>query len=71
MAAARLVDCVQADPDVLEIDRLERALGLFGSGRVAWMLFDVRRVEPPVAVKGEQGLWDLDEVAHGLEVVRR
>lgn len=32
--------------------------GDFGIGRFAWMLADIKRVDPPVPARGRQQLWD-------------
>ena len=44
----------------------ERALGNYEPGRYAWLLSDVRPVDP-IGVRGAQGLWDVpDELVYAL-----
>ena len=43
------------------VDRItdrERAFGNYQPNRAAWFLENVRPLLPPIAVKGQQGLWD-------------
>lgn len=40
---------------------LERAVGDWQLGRYGWVLGDVARVDPPILVRGRQGLWTLRE----------
>lgn len=35
--------------------------GDFTPGRYAWLLTDVQPIDPPVPVKGRQGMWDWDQ----------
>ena len=46
---------------MLDVDEDNSAWGDFDEGRWLWALEDVRRIDPPVAVKGQQGWWDWDE----------
>jgi hypothetical protein len=63
IATCRLVDCVATDSlrslhrwrHLLTVDELD--FGDFSPGRFAWVLDDVRPVEPPVPASGKQGLW--------------
>jgi hypothetical protein len=36
----------------------ERAFGDYTPGRYAWLLADVRPVDPPIPATGRQGLWE-------------
>lgn len=38
--------------------RDERHFGDFTRGRYAWILGEVRRIEPPLPARGRQGLWE-------------
>ena len=65
LAIAELVDCVE-----MTIERIaawrdtygddESALGHFEPGRYAWVLANVRRIEP-VPAKGRQRLWEWEK----------
>lgn len=59
---------VYVDPDFIQVHddtddsaprylEAERHLGMYGSGRYAWLLTDITRCDP-VPAKGRQGLWD-------------
>jgi len=39
------------------IESRELAFGNYGNGRFAWLLENVRQLEPPIQAKGKQGLW--------------
>jgi hypothetical protein len=57
-AIVAVVDLV----DILPVEQVpptepERSFGNYAPGRYAWLLENVRRVEPPVQAKGKQGLW--------------
>lgn len=41
----------------------EDAFGDFSEGRFAWVLDDVKRLDPPVPARGSLGLWDWDEAS--------
>jgi hypothetical protein len=40
------------------VDDSERAFGDYTPGRYAWLLADVRPVDPPIPATGRQGLWE-------------
>jgi hypothetical protein len=46
----------------LEISEKEKAFGWFGHGRYAWQLDNVRMLPDPKPAKGQQGLWNWEEV---------
>jgi hypothetical protein len=46
---------------------LEYAVGGWAEGRWAWQLDDVVRVDPPVPVRGRQGLFDITVHDVGLD----
>jgi hypothetical protein len=62
LGTANLYDCVQfpdprAPPD---------AYGDFTPGRWGWLLKDVVKFDPPIPIKGHQGLWNF-EMPEGLQ----
>lgn len=58
VAIANLVDCVEMTPEFIAAQsQEERALGLWQPGRFAWVLENVRPLDPPVPAKGGQKLW--------------
>ena len=64
IAIADLVNCIKMDYELICFWREtygpdELAFGDFTPGRYAWILANVRRIEP-VAAKGMQGLWNWD-----------
>ena len=42
-------------------DRPDMVLGDFTPGRYAWILRAIKAVDPPIAAKGHQGLWEWEE----------
>ena len=61
VAIADLIDCIEmTDEWIGNLPQQELAFGWFDIGRYAWILANVRRIEP-VAAKGTQGLWNWDE----------
>lgn len=61
VATCNLVACVsvgQLTTDGHEVTAEELSFGDYTAGRYAWILRDVRPVNPPVSVSGRQGLWD-------------
>jgi hypothetical protein len=40
------------------VDDSERAFGDYTPGRYAWLLADVRPIDPPIPATGRQGLWE-------------
>jgi hypothetical protein len=65
VATCILMDCAPInDVDTWNLTDEERAFGDYSSGRYAWLLADVRPVDPPIPAKGRQGLWEWEsEVA--------
>lgn len=66
VAVARLVDCramtLRPYPGGIVIGEqteLERAVGGWAPGRYGWVLEDVRRLDPPIPLRGRQGLFDV------------
>lgn len=39
----------------------ERAFGDYTPGRYAWLLADIRALPEPIPVRGQLGLWDVDD----------
>lgn len=69
VATARLTNCYKSvdtwtDGYELEGNRLisspECDFGDFTPGRYAWEMSGVKRLEEPIAAKGQQGLWNWD-----------
>ena len=62
LAVCEVWDCVPTEEAwPLIAGQREEAYGDFSPGRWAWLLRDVRPVEPPVPWRGAQGLWSLDD----------
>lgn len=58
LAVAELVDVHEVDQELVHrISDRERRLGDFSRGQYAWELEIVRRLDPPVPVRGNQRLW--------------
>jgi hypothetical protein len=57
VAVATLVDVVQTKTHVQVISPQERAFGDYTEGRWAWLLENVRVVDPPVYCRGWQHVW--------------
>jgi hypothetical protein len=55
VATCDLVDCVRVED--ASVSPEERSLGDYSPGRWAWILRNVKRLDPAPAVKGRQGLW--------------
>ena len=79
VAVAQLVRCVAIDditPSPDELARLggaphEWAFGDYSPGRHAWLLHDVRALQPQPQVRGALGLWDVpDEIARLIDLSR-
>lgn len=59
VAVARLVDCRVIDRAFAAgRPELERMCGNFALGRYAWVLEEVEALDPPVAARGRQRLWE-------------
>jgi hypothetical protein len=58
IAIVELVDCVVMTPEWIEgVPEPERSFGWYESGRVAWLLANVRQIDP-VPAKGFQRIWE-------------
>lgn len=59
----------QVDPRVHELPVVvpvkQRPFGDYTPGRFAWLLADIKRVDPPEPAKGRQGLWMWDRGSNG------
>lgn len=59
VAVARVVDIREMTPEwIAEQTPLELAIGDWQPGRYGWVLEDVQRLEPAIALRGRQGLWE-------------
>jgi hypothetical protein len=59
VATAYLESCVQFTPENVErISDEEKLYGDFALGRFGWFLTDVERIEPPIEVRGHQGIFE-------------
>ena len=56
VAIARLANCVPVEACLASME--ERAFGDYSHGRFAWILRDVRAVDPPIPARGYPLLWD-------------
>ena len=62
VATAEIVDCVLMTQEMVDgLSPQEYYLGDWQVGRYAWILKDVKQLDEPVAVKGFQGIWNLDD----------
>lgn len=60
VAICNLTDCIQMSEEFIgQQTELEIAVGGWQPGRFAWKLKDVRLLEQPIPIKGQQGLWHL------------
>jgi hypothetical protein len=60
VATARLLDVYRTETVAFAMSGNERAFGNFAPGRFAWRLDELERIEPPIACRGAQGLWQWD-----------
>jgi hypothetical protein len=59
VATCILMDCAPTnDVDTWNLTDEERAFGDYTPGRYAWLLADVRPIDPPIPATGRQGLWE-------------
>lgn len=58
LAVVNLYNVVPVDEPHLRICDKERAFGNYAPGRFAWLTKFVKRFDPPIAVKGQRGLWN-------------
>lgn len=62
LAVADLIDCWEyEDIPAGLLTPMERCFGLYGPGRYAWRLHNVRRLRTPLPYRGAQGLWNFPE----------
>ena len=60
VAVVELVDCIPTEQAVKEgLTKMEKAAGDYSAGRFAWIFKNIRRVDPPIAWRGAQGLWNV------------
>lgn len=60
IAVAELTDCIEVPSLPLTIPGQEIAFGDWRSGRFAWKLANVKKLETPIPAVGKQGLWNWD-----------
>jgi len=60
IGVCELVDCVPVEDIRIGISEVEAKYGDYASGYWAWILENVRQIEP-VPVRGYQGLWNWDK----------
>lgn len=59
VATCNLIDCITMTPEFIASQSLtERATGDWSEGRFAWRLEEVRSLDQPVPISGQQGLWE-------------
>jgi activating signal cointegrator 1 len=59
LCIVKLIDCVPITPEFRRtVMRVEKALGNYADGRFAWVTLPVETLDPPIPVKGAQGLWE-------------
>jgi hypothetical protein len=68
VAIAELTAIYRADELYPKISEQERAFGLYGDGRFAWRLQNVKPLNLPFQVSGKQGLWDC-EIPDDIELI--
>lgn len=73
VAVARLVRCTRMTEDsiakLIDCNPQEHAFGLYKPGRWAWVLDEVRPLERPFPLRGQQ--WLADIKADDIELIRR
>ena len=61
IAICDLVDCVEMTNNLIQtISETERDCGDWQKGRYAWKLDNIRVLDNPTPVKGQQGLWNIE-----------
>lgn len=58
---ATIVDCVKMTPEYIEKmkkNHQEFILGIYEEGRYAWILENIKVLEPSIVAKGKLGLWE-------------
>lgn len=59
VAVVEMVDCVPTEEILDRISLQERGFGNYLPGRFAWVFKDVKKLDPPILCKGQQGFWAL------------
>ncbi len=61
IAVCNLTDCIKMTPEFIEAQaESEQLCGHWEPGRFAWQLDDISLISPPIPIKGQQGLWDVE-----------
>lgn len=61
ITACNLTEIVEMTEEFIKtVSPLEYAFGIYAVGRFAWMLKDIKRLDKPISVKGQLGLWNFD-----------
>lgn len=60
VAMVDLVDCVRTEKIRDSLSEQERAFGNYADGRYGWKMANVQIVEPAVAMRGMQGLFEVE-----------
>ena len=61
IAVVNLTDCIEMTPNFIEDQsESEQLCGHWKPGRFAWQLDNIRPISPPIPIKGQQGLWDVE-----------
>lgn len=60
IAVGHLTDCVPSHK--ISLSAVEKTFGDFSAGRYGWWIEAVRLLPQPIVVRGQQGLWDWDEI---------
>ena len=62
IAICDLTDCIEmTDKWIQTISQTERECGDWQVGRYAWQLDKIEILDNPIAVKGKQGLWNVED----------
>lgn len=71
LATTNLINAVATEKILPATDWLERACGDYSPGRFAWKLYDTKRLEKPIPIKGRQRLWEYDLTEGGIPGVHQ
>lgn len=63
LCVAELVAVLTTEEVRGSISTMERDFGNYANGRYAWKFENIRRLIHPFDLRGQQGLWELDEAA--------
>lgn len=61
IATCTFVDCIPTERFKVN-DFLDSAFGDFTTGRFAWVLSDVRKLDTPIPARGSLGLWNWEHI---------